>query len=100
MNVLLNQERARVGAGPLARYPGMDAVAYDWAAEMARADVLAHRPILAPYHGEIVASGAYDAATAMRLWMLSPPHKEIMLDPRFDKAGIGYNDGYWIVILS
>jgi uncharacterized protein YkwD len=87
-------------APPLARYPGMDAVAQDWSEEMARADTLAHRPVLAPYRGEIVASGADTATSAMTLWMNSPPHRQIMLDPRYTMAGIGYYAGYWTVVFS
>lgn len=97
---ILNVERAKIGAPRLARYPGMDGTAQDWADEMARKDTLAHRPILAPYRGEIVASGAETASEALTLWLNSPPHKQIMLDPRYTMAGIGFNSGYWIVVFS
>ncbi len=97
---ILNVERAKRGAPRLARYPGMDATAQDWAEEMDRKDTLAHRPLLAPYRGEIVASGAHTASEALTLWLNSPPHKTIMLDPRYTMAGIGYQDGYWIVLFS
>jgi uncharacterized protein YkwD len=96
----MNAERAEVGAPRLARYTGMDATAQDWADVMADADTLAHRPVLAPYRGEIIASGAETASDAMTLWLLSPPHRQIMLDPRYTMAGIGYNSGYWTVIFS
>jgi uncharacterized protein YkwD len=96
----LNAERVRVGAPKLARYPGMDAAAQDWADEMARADVVAHRPILAPYLGEIVASGAHDATTAVRLWQSSPAHWTIAVNPAYDKVGVGYNNGYWVMVFS
>lgn len=78
----------------------MDAVAQEWAEEMARTDVLAHRPQLAPYTGEIIASGADTPETAMRLWMTSPPHREIIFNTTYGKIGIGYSAGYWCVVFN
>lgn len=78
----------------------MDATAQEWADHMATTDVLAHRPTVAPYRGEIIASGADTASAAVSLWMASPAHNKIMLDPAYRMAGIGYNSGYWIVVFS
>lgn len=89
-----------VGAPPLARYPGMDAVAQEWAEHMAQTDVLQHRPNIAPYKGEVIASGATDASTAVQLWLNSPPHKQIILNPAYTMTGIGYQDGYWVMVFS
>ncbi|MGW6260354.1 CAP domain-containing protein [Streptomyces sp. NPDC055085] len=88
------------GGSPLSRYSGMDATVQAWADEMARTNTLAHRPILTPYHGEIIASGATDTATAMTLWLGSPPHRQIILNTTFTRVGIGYNAGYWCVVFS
>lgn len=100
MHALLDSTRQEHGAPRLARYPGMDAAAQDWADHMAETDVLQHRPTLFPYTGEIIASGADTATTALSLWLNSPPHRAIMLDPKYTMVGIGYNAGYWIVVFN
>lgn len=92
---LINGERA-VAVG---RYPGMDAYAQEWAEVMAEADVLAHSPH-PPYSGEVIASGAVTGSQAVNLWMLSPPHRDIILNPAYTRVGIGYADGYWCVVFS
>ncbi|MER7578162.1 CAP domain-containing protein [Streptomyces sp. NPDC126514] len=97
--ILLVSERADADAGELARYPGMDAAAQEWSEEMARTDTLAHRPRLAPYSGEVIASGSPSADAAVQLWMSSPAYRDI-LDPSFTKVGIGYRNGYWTAVLS
>lgn len=96
---LLNGARSDAGSPMVARYPGMDAYAQDWADEMARADTLVHSPH-SPYSAEVIASGAEGASAAIRLWMLSPPHRVIILDPDYRRVGIGYNDGYWVAVFS
>ncbi|MGW6255453.1 CAP domain-containing protein [Streptomyces sp. NPDC055085] len=88
------------GGAQLARYTGMDATAQSWADEMARTNTLAHRPVLAPYSGEIIASGATDVDTVMRLWLGSPPHRQIIMTTTYTRIGIGYNAGYWCVLYS
>lgn len=86
--------------GPLARYPGMDGTAQEWAEEMARRDVLMHRPTVYPYSGEVIASGTDSPQRVLQLWLNSPPHKDIVLNPSYDKLGVGYADGYWIMVLN
>ena len=95
----INAQRSAAGAGPLAVYSGMGGYAQDWAEEMARADTLVHSPHN-PYSAEVIASGASDAQTAVNLWLNSPPHREIILNPAYDKVGIGYADGYWCAVFS
>lgn len=98
---LINGERKEAGAAAVARYPGMDAYAQDWADEMARADILVHSPHN-PYSAEVIAvgSGGMSATQAVNVWMQSPPHREIILNPAYTKVGIGYADGYWCAVFS
>lgn len=96
---LINGERAKAGLKPLAEYPGMSAYANDWAEEMDRADVLVHSSNN-PYSAEVIASGATSASQAVSLWMNSPPHRDIILNPAYDKVGIGFVDGYWCAVFS
>ncbi len=96
---LLNGERSKAGLRPVAQYSGMGGYAQDWAEEMDRADVLVHSSNN-PYSAEVIASGATSAQRALDLWMQSPPHREIILNPAYDKIGIGYSDGYWCAVFS
>jgi uncharacterized protein YkwD len=96
---LINGERKEAGAASVARYTGMDAYCQDWAEEMDRADTLVHSPH-SPYSAEVIASGATSATQAVQLWMNSPPHRDIILNPAYTKVGIGYSDGYWCAVFS
>jgi len=51
--------------------------------------------------GENLAAGASTAAEAMRLWMESPAHRAIILDPKWKEVGIAVRSGtdnsiYWV----
>lgn len=98
---LINGERKEAGTAAVARYPGMDAYAQDWADEMARADLLVHSPHN-PYRAEVIAVGTdgMTATQAVDVWMKSPPHREIILSSAYTKIGIGYADGYWCAVFS
>lgn len=96
---LMNGERKEAGAPAVARYPGMDAYAQDWAEEMDRADTLVHSSG-SPYSAEVIASGAVTATQAVDLWMKSPPHRDIILNSAYTKVGIGYANGYWCAVFS
>jgi uncharacterized protein YkwD len=97
--LIINEHRQNLGMPKLARYPGMDSFAQEWAEEMARTGVLKHSG-LGPYKGEVIASGAYTAEAVVNLWMNSPAHKEIILRSSFTMAGIGYSRGYWVMVFS
>ncbi len=94
LHYLINGERSPM----LARYPGMDAYAQDWAEQMAGADVLEHSDGL--YSGEVIASGATTASQAIALWKTSPAHWDIITNDAYRMVGIGYSDGYWCVVFS
>ena len=51
--------------------------------------------------GENLAAGATTAAEVMKLWMDSPPHMAIILDPKWRDVGIAVRVGsddsvYWV----
>lgn len=78
----------------------MDGTAQEWAEEMDRRNVLVHRPTVAPYSAEVIASGATSAQQVLQIWFNSPPHRDIILSPNYDKLGVGYSGGYWIMVLN
>lgn len=80
----------------------MNAYADEWARRMAAADTLVHSPHL-PYSAEVIAantSGTLSAQGALTLWMNSPPHRQIILNPAYTRIGIGYTNGYWCAVFS
>ncbi len=100
---LANAERARAGLTPLKMDDGLVRAARAHAAEMARLEQLSHQfsgePSLASRisansalhldrEGENVAS-APDADGAHHALMESPPHRDNLLSPNFNVAGIG-----------
>lgn len=96
---LINGERKQAGVNAVADYSGMGGYCQDWAEEMDRADTLVHSPHN-PYSAEVIASGATTASQAVNLWMTSPPHRDIILNPAYTKIGIGYSGGYWCAVFS
>lgn len=50
--------------------------------------------------GEILADGATDPAHAIQLWLDSPPHREIMLDPLYVHVGIKKQGQYWVAVFG
>lgn len=98
--LILNEHRRNLGLPTLARYPGMDGTAQEWAETMAERDTLVHRPTVAPYKAEVIAAGPTTANDVINLWMNSPAHKDIILDPDYTNLGVGYAEGYWIMVFS
>ena len=45
--------------------------------------------------GEVLAYGATDAASTIKLWQNSPEHNILLLSPNFTQAGIGIDGLYW-----
>lgn len=98
---LINGERKEAGLSMVAVYSGMGGYAQDWAEEMDRADVLVHSSNN-PYSAEVIAVGTdgMTAAQAVEAWMQSPPHREIILNPAYNKVGIGHSGGYWCAVFG
>jgi uncharacterized protein YkwD len=100
---LVNQERAKVGAGPVALHPAISNAAQGQSNYQAAANTMTHagaggtdagdRIAANGYAwrvwGENVASGQPDAASVMQAWMNSDGHRKNILDPRFTDLGVG-----------
>lgn len=93
----LNDERSKVGLGPLRLHPALTRAAQDWADEMARTGDMTHGNFsgriqaILPFTtaGEDIAMGQRSVAEVMRSWMNSPPHRANILGP-FNAAGVGH----------
>lgn len=70
------------GGTPIARYTGMDAFAQDQAE-----------------HGPPAFRGQYASVTAVLADTPSEAAPLITTDG-YDKIGIGYDDGYWVIVLN
>ena len=99
----MNQERAKVGAGPVTLHPAVSNAAQGHSNYQAAASTMTHtgaggtdagdRIAANGYDwqtwGENVASGQPDAASVMQAWMNSAGHRKNILDPRFTDMGVG-----------
>jgi len=99
----LNAARTAAGVEPLEPDATLTRVASDYALVMAEQDCLAHdcdgggagdRARAAGYEylmiGEALAGGPPDAAGALALWLASPRHRDILMNPEISTVGIGY----------
>lgn len=115
---LVNLERAAAEEelAPVVVDPTLSKIASDYACRMVELSFFAHvdpvtghgpgeRAVAGRYSyysvGENLASGATTAAEAVRLWMDSPPHRAIILDPKWTEVGIAVRTGsdgsiYWV----
>lgn len=93
--VLVNVQRARYGLRPVYASPCATRIAAPWTTYMARTNTLKHQsltPILncpARYAGENIAYGNVTADQMMTMWMNSAGHRANILNPRFNRLGIG-----------
>lgn len=100
----VNEVRANAGASRVTRPSAMDKVARDWSATMGRTGTFVHNPRYSDQipngwsaAGENIARRSYrssDSADAvgralMDLWMNSPGHRENILNPLFNRIGVG-----------
>ncbi len=112
---LVNRRRAGVGASPLHRSPTLTLAAHTHSAFMQQSACFAHVcPGEEPLEVRLASAGYL--VDALRLWrfgeaiawaggeggtprgivrrlMGSPPHKELLLDPRFEEIGVGFRYG-------
>ena len=100
---LVNQERAKVGAGPVTLHPAVSNAAQGHSNYQAAASTMTHtgaggtdagdRIAANGYNwqtwGENVASGQQDAASAMRAWMNSAGHRANILNGSPTQIGVG-----------
>jgi uncharacterized protein YkwD len=113
---LVNQERAKYGAKPVAWNAALESEAAEYACEMIDDDFFAHvnprtgatladRAEAANYEywmiGENLAAGQPDPPSVVTAWMNSPEHRENLLNAAFTEMGIGIRNGgdyeiYWV----
>ncbi|MBE3599693.1 MAG: hypothetical protein IMX02_13230 [Limnochordaceae bacterium] len=90
MLTLINQARARAGAGPLRLDQGLSSMAQQKAEYMVANGYSNHYVpgYVYPYLAENL-TGAPNVETAHWLLMGSPSHAKTLLDPRYTQVGIG-----------
>ncbi len=104
---LTNADRARAGLAPLQSSSTLVGIARSWSDHMAATGQLGHDPSLASKVsgwsslGENVAM-AYSASQAETLFMSSAGHRANILQPSFNRVGIGVtraaSGAYWITV--
>jgi uncharacterized protein YkwD len=95
--VIVNDERAKVGAAPLSIDSCAQAAADAWSQHMASTGVLVHNsltPLLScsdsvQRAAENIAYGGQTPDRLMSMWMNSPGHRANILNPRLTSIGIG-----------
>lgn len=113
---LINLEREQAGLAPVANHSVLAKIASDFACRMVEGGFFAHRDpetdhgpgeraVTAKYSfysiGENLAAGQDTPAEVMGVWMESPSHRDIILDPKWKEVGIGVRGGgehsiYWV----
>jgi len=113
---LVNLERAEAGLTPVVRNTALSKMAGEYACRMIEGAFFGHkdaasgagpleRAISSRYSfhaiGENLAAGQETAAEVMKVWMESPSHRDIILDPLWKDAGIAVRLGgeyaiYWV----
>lgn len=113
---LVNLERADAGLDPVVANPTLQKIADDFACRMIVDDFFGHtdpangdgpgdRAVNGKYAffaiGENLAAGQETPAEAMRVWMESPAHRDIILDEKWSEVGLSVRHGgeysiYWV----
>lgn len=113
---LVNLERADAGLAPVVVNQALQKIADDFACKMIVEDFFGHtdpengqgpadRAVAGKYAyyaiGENLAAGQETPAEAMRVWMDSPAHREIILDEKWSEIGLSVRFGgefsiYWV----
>ncbi|WP_157993156.1 CAP domain-containing protein [Streptomyces sp. Go-475] len=114
----VNRHRTRAGCGPVRLRASLNRAAQAHSADMARRQRLTHtgadgsgpaaRMRAAGYHprhtAETIAAGVTTPQAAVRTWMDSAPHRDIILTCRYTHAGVGVADGgggpWWTLDLA
>lgn len=113
---LVNLERAEADLPPVALDAALSRIASEYACRMVEAKFFDHtdpetgfgpadRAFIGDYNfyaiGENLAAGQDTPAAVMEVWMDSPAHRAIILDPKWTEIGIGVRAGgqysiYWV----
>jgi uncharacterized protein YkwD len=105
----INNTRRAHGLGEVATLDTLDAAAIWMAGDLARG-TRSHTDSLGrdagtrlrafgytgAIYGEVAGWLAQDLATTLSWWLNSPPHRSVILDPRFTAVGIGRVDNCWV----
>ena len=110
---MLNAERATVNAPPLALSSLLNAVAQDYAQDMARRNFFGFQnpegkgpDALAKtdgFPGQVLPSlvrGAASVEGALGAWLKGPQSRASLLDPQYSLMGVGLADARWILLLG
>ena len=102
----MNDIRRKHHLVPLKVRPCLDRFALRWARHLARTGKFEHQsltPLLDRCDlsrvGEILAKGNVSPRYMIRMWLNSPGHRALLLDPKFRSAGVSArrgNDGAWV----
>ena len=102
---LLNQERAKHGLSAVAISPALTGISDDYVAENVAQGGINHNRD-APYtaraekagctgwSGPTLAKGYPDPAQVLQVWLGSPPHREILMDPKNTHIGPAFQGEY------
>jgi uncharacterized protein YkwD len=107
----LNQARAQGGLGQLRADAALTRAAIEHAAQIAAQGQMTHTGYVDLVNGQQVSwqglgevlgakAPAPDPSTINQLWMQSPDHRPIILDPRYNSVGVGWarsDNGWWYV---
>ena len=114
---LVNLERATANLSPVVWNRRLEKIAGDYACRMIEEDFFGHhdpingrspgdRALAGKYAfycvGENLAAGQESAADVMKVWMESPSHRQIILDPSWKEVAIAVRSGgkhsiYWVM---
>lgn len=108
---LINGERGRQGFGTLSFDDRLNRAAQKYADVIGPAHQCKHDYGSAPidrfraegylgYGGENITCGIASPQVAFNAWMNSQGHKDNMLNPHYNVAGLGYLSGYWVLDLG
>jgi uncharacterized protein YkwD len=101
----VNGVRARNGRRPLGLGPALHRAARSHSVDMARRGYFDHGPFVqrlrrfgvrAQAIGENIAYATepgFSAAVVLQMWMTSPSHRAVLLDPSFRRIGVGVAGG-------
>jgi len=107
----MNSVRAAYGVRPLRTGRALTRAARAHSADMARNGYFDHGDFIRrlrrfgvrlPYVGENLAYGTsgLSAGAIVRMWIASPPHRQNLLDPGFQRVGVGMAGGAKMLITA
>ena len=110
---LINAERIKLGLEPAVWDAECEEIAYWRAEQLGKLDKVTpengHKGFYEWQNADIdnrwmfaecVAWGCGNAGAAVTGWMNSPAHKNILMDPDYEKLAIAYCDGRWVAVNS